>query len=129
MKPGQFPATPAYWSIAYIDGSTVRGRTIAEWIAAPADGVLTVLQVMRETYRLVNAPVRHYAVRLAFEDYYYLDADGLASATAGKFVPRGLPDGAVKRGAWTTREAMVAAYNAVLTDPTADEVVAVLRGL
>lgn len=121
MKPGQFPARPLWWEIAYAGGETVRGLTLGEWLAAPRDGVLTVRQPMQETYTDGEGVEYHYTVRCHTEDYYWLDVDGFiqqgnATEAVEADVDGRIPAAAIKRGMWAERDEYRAAFEALGED-------------
>lgn len=117
MKPGQFPANPLWWEIAYLGGTIVRGSTREEWDAAPADGILVVRQPVDATYNHGGIN-RHYTIRCFDHDYYWLDDEGIIrSGQVDDAI--GVAQG-VKRGAWAEREVYLEAINLWLDDVIVD---------
>lgn len=114
MKPGQFPARPLWFEVAYADGSRVRGDTPAAWEAAPTDGVVAVRQPVADVYfNNGDQSYRHFTTRCLGDDYYWLDAEGIirsgnleAAVVAGRELPQRM-----KRGAWTTDDAFLEVLN------------------
>lgn len=107
MKPGQFPAHPLWWEIIYLHGQRVRGDTVAEWRAAPDEGVLVVRQPMQETYESAGHRF-HFTARCHSHDYYWLDDDGLIQQ-GHAHVAAGQQN--IKRGAWADRDEFRAAFD------------------
>lgn len=120
MKPGQFPATPLWWEIAYAGGERVRGASLAEWVAARANGVVAVRQPVAQTYQTTDGEF-HFTVRVAGNDYYWLDSEGLIqSGQAPQAAEADAPDGAMKRGAWEEDDAFAAVIHEFWQDVSAD---------
>lgn len=53
------------WAIFYADGSALEGQTLSDWIDAPVDGVLAVVQASEYTSRVVWRG----------KDFYYAEPD------------------------------------------------------
>lgn len=100
--------------IYYSDGAVVSGRTPEDWAAAPAEGVLVVVEVHAGTY-LKRGVRRHGVTRHAQQDYYALLPDGSIWSGAGKHLPG---EGDVKTGAWTDDGNYLAIYNSTFPDPS-----------
>lgn len=126
MRPGQFPAVPLGFEIFYADETVVRGRTPAEWTAAPSTGVQAVRVVVDKFYWRTHEGLgfveTHFAIRWAGHDYYWFDAlasdaSEIIKGGTAQEAPNRPPPGVLKTGTTVADDVWERIYGRVLADP------------
>lgn len=100
------------WRIYYSDESVLEGRTVEEWVGAPDEGVIVVVEIYaKDVHR--KKPL-HTIQTYAGCDYYWMTPDGLVGAGAARRMPS---DAHGKSGVTVSDELYMQIYNAACVPP------------
>lgn len=101
------------FQIYYADGSVLDGVSTEDWLTAPSEGLLIVVEI----YDVIYGPPfrrRHACKRWAGLDYYWMAMDDSLNGGSAKFIPAGA---VVKAGQQVSNAIWEEIYNRASQDP------------
>ncbi len=99
-----------YFEIWYVNGYSIRGQTLEDWLKMPDEGILVITEVYDRYY---GHPRKYCGKRHAYTDYYWMNENNEIDCGAAKNIPDNV---FIKHGKYVDNETWDRIYNLACID-------------